>query len=638
MATSTTSKCSTPPTPTVPATSASLLRRREKRRLPAVTTSTTTSVSSSTVHGSPTDLWLAPFFSTVEQQQPAELVALAVRYDEGFGEESILQQRLETGRLYDNRREFLAALRVLRQCIGEQQQQHTTRLQHHQQQGGGVASWTTRTSPGKTQDDAPKQQQQQALTPIILSGLLTAIEEQREEGSNANLFSEESTTKLVQACEAMRQAALNRVRTRKKRLSVQGTVLPILCISVLVALYLRAMAMQRRLLHQLDYLHSCDSMPAYAPACRLAEAWLWFKYRDSLFLLQLHLSGRSPNIQSNMLEKRYIESPFSMHSTLSRNLITKRELMEGLQRPTSIPQAKAPSDLLTDDDADYNRYRWLGESTVNRLVREAVETHSNETFGMNRRIVDVGCGVGATLYALLPDRPMQTMRYDGITASAAETHFARRLLAIYGNTPLSEKHRHVNFVHQSFDRPLPALNYTVAVAIESLSYSRNLASTIANIVKSLVVGGVLVIVDDVLLPDGRSISISKAESTLRPSLVPHSIWVTTLEAANCSIVSYRDLSLQYEVILDRDLSSLSHHRSLWLWAVRVWSPVLARVWWTLGCESWVHVLRGYTAVAHQRWVELHDDRHQLLELWKRRQIGFGEATIYSYNMYVCVKR
>lgn len=97
-------------------------------------------------------------------------------------------------------------------------------------------------------------------------------------------------------------------------------------------------------------------------------------------------------------------------------------------------------------------YRWLGDTGVNQLVRQAIETYSPVSLNGDIRNLDAGCGVGGTLYALLPDTLMQVptsskqkqpqdakskkttpskaksprrqFSYHGIAISAAEVHHA----------------------------------------------------------------------------------------------------------------------------------------------------------------------------------------------------------------------
>jgi SAM-dependent methyltransferase len=539
---------------------ATLLRRRDKRRHSATT---------------------APFnWSDLLAVGPAEVVALAVRFDESRGDEALLHQPLETGRLYDNHQEFLTALHYLR---SEQTTSPVARL----------SNWRFQTN-----SDPPY-----AVTPIILSGLLTAIEEQRDEGSNSELFSESSTSELVQLCQAMRQAALSRIRLRKKRRKVRRVVVPVLCLSLLLAIYWRTMSVQRHLLLQLDYVRSCDSMPAYSPACRLAESWLWFKYRDYL----LKLDGIKDHF--SFLQQRYTEAPLAIHTTLTQNLISWHELNEGFRLKAST----RPKTVIGRAN-----HRWLGETVVNRLVREAIEQHLSSK--ADRRILDVGCGIGGTLYAVLPTKREKFRlfgSYVGVSASAAEIQVARLLYAHH------DLKYDVDFWQQSFDQKFPASNYTVALAIESVSYSRNLGNTVDNIINSLVKGGVLVVVDDVVYPD---VAVPDIDTTFRPSLLPHTAWMAALEAANCKVVSARDLSLEYEVDLGPKYSSyLLQSNPVWgLFPFSVGAPV-------------ERFLASTGNAASQRWIELQDERTQLLGMWKRRQVGYGEGASLSYTMYVCVK-
>jgi SAM-dependent methyltransferase len=272
---------------------------------------------------------------------------------------------------------------------------------------------------------------------------------------------------------------------------------------------------------------------------------------------------------------------------------------------------------------------------VNRLVREAVQDHllllkNDNTTATNGgeqhksldwRILDVGCGVGGTLYAMLPDncrghKLEHKFSYTGVSTSIAEIHFANSLLVHHR---LHSGHA-IQFRQQSFDQTLPEGEFTVAVAIESLSYSRNLENTVGNICASLKPGGVLVIVDDVVYPD---VHVSDVDATLRPSLVPHSSWMTVLRGF-CTAVEARDLSLEYQVLLGHDLSLLrSHPEAIW-GVVPLSTP-------------WERFRAASGNAASQRLLELQEERAQLAGLIQRRQDGYGKHASLSYNMYICKK-
>lgn len=500
---------------------------------------------------------------------PRELIALAVRFDETRQDEEVLKVPLECGRLYDSH-EFLEALQYLR----DQTKPRRSSLSRR-----------------KKKEPPPFS----ALTPIILSGSLTAIQEQREDGNDEDVLTEDISSELVLQANIMRQTAISRIRLAKKRAQIQKIVLPIICVAVLAFLYLRTMADMRRMLLQLGYVKSCDDMPAYAPVCRLSEAALWWKYRD----FALH----DDTVDYSLLENRYLEAPLSMHTTLSRELIK----LEDLDQDVLPKRSKRKPNRRTKDS------RWLGETTVNKIVRDAINAHLNPK--LDKRILDVGCGVGGTLYALLSDG---LTSYRGISASAAEIYMARQVAA-FQNLDVNKKYD-VVFEQGSYDEVLPAKNYTVAIAIESLSYSRNLENTIDNIVNSLKPGGVLIIVDDVVYPN---YPIPEEETLLRPSLLPHTFWAAAIEKTGCKLTVQRDLSLEYEI------TSLEHDTALLQNPMTAWGPLLAFPW-----EHWL-ARRGNAA--SQRLLELEEERTQLLEMWKRRQLGHGSAASLSYNMYVCIK-
>jgi len=495
---------------------------------------------------------------------PTELIALAVRFDETRQDEAVLRVPLESGRLYDSH-QFLQALQYLRE----------------------------QTKPAGRRATSRKKEQPPfaALTPIILSGSLTAIQEQRDDG-NDDAMPEDITSELVLQANIMRQAAISRIRLQKKRAQIQKIVLPIICFSILAVLYFRTMADLRNMLLQLGYVKSCDDMPAYSPVCRLTEAALWWKYRDFV----LHDST-----DYSLLENRYLEAPFSMHTTLSQQLIKLEDLLD----QDVVPKRSKPKPNRRTKDL-----RWLGETTVNTIVREAINAHLNYP-KLDKRILDVGCGIGGTLYALLSDG---FTSYRGISASAAEIHMARQLANSH------HFKEDIVFEQKSFDEVLPANNYTAAVAIESLSYSRNLEATIDNIVKSLKSGGVLVIVDDIVYPD---YAIPEVESMLRPSLLPHTFWVAAIEKTGCVLKEQRDLSLEYEVILGHDTTILQNPMTAWGFFALLF--------------PWEHWLARRGNAASQRLLELQEERTQFVEMWKRRQVGHGAAASLSYHIYVCVK-
>ena len=250
--------------------------------------------------------------------------------------------------------------------------------------------------------------------------------------------------------------------------------------------------------------------------------------------------------------------------------------------------------------------------------------------------------------------------YHGIAISAAEIRFARQQAQLHlRDQPLYQRHEAVTFRQQSFDQSFVTTgnhpsNYTVAVAIESLSHSRNLEKTVVNIVDALEPGGLLIVVDDVVLPQQKqhhpvgSVDDHHNHPTMvRPSLLPHTAWLAAMEAAHCRVIEQRDLSLQYELALSTTTTAttthpddtmmtttttllgqsppplpLQHTDTLLAWGLVPLSVLPWEVFWG-------------DATSH-RLLELHEERGKLRRLAQQRQRGVERAEL-AYHWYVCVK-
>jgi len=299
---------------------------------------------------------------------------------------------------------------------------------------------------------------------------------------------------------------------------------------------------------------------------------------------------------------------------------------------------------------DHRQYphRWLGETVVNQLVRDAIDTYyllgagTTAAAGKHnpkrrQHILDVGCGIGGTLYALWPSLQSQqqslespsSFRYHGIAVSAAEIQLARQQADFYlrqnDRDQALYNHPNVVFRQQSFDQSFSTIgnnsnnhnnNYTVAVAIESLSFSRNLEKTLTHIVDALDVGGLLIVVDDVVLHEDDD--DQDDDDHLRPSLLPHTAWRAAFGAAGCSVVLQRDLSLQYELSRDGAAATTTTKYS----SDRYWR-------WSVPPVPW--------DAATQRLLELRDEQAALDRWTERRRRGLDRTAALAYHLYVCVK-
>jgi Methyltransferase domain len=498
-----------------------------------------------------------------------------------------------------------------------------------------------------------------ALTPVVLSGLITALQHQRQEEEDASRQgtaeasadaigpAEDLSSELVLHCHALRRAALRRAKIRNGRKQVRRFVPPLALTLAVVIAYLRSIRHMRSSLHKLRYVRSCESSlllvedsRQYEATCRHAETDLWDRYGTDL----LDLPDSSVALS--------LQQVAAMHTVLTRPTLSRQDVEAG--RRIHSNAAQGPTTF------DRNRQQRGQESTVNRLVREAVEKHRDPNLGLS--ILDVGCGVGGTLYSLLPPYVNATLdirgsatssrpfRYRGIALSAAEVHHATQLAAHRADV-LAQLD--VAFEQRSFDSPLRRLQsnqsnatdpgpYTVMVAIESLSYSRNLKETIANLLSSLASGGIMVIVDDVVLPSDAG-RVAVDPGFRRPSLVTHQTWNSLLVEHNCTMLEGYDLTFEHEIVWTADLPSASAAKAAMTFGPAFWplsfvlnaiassSETLWRrgVWW----ERWFAA-----SAASRRMVQLHDDRAEHARAARKRIEEYQVRDSLSYHLYVCRKQ
>tara|TARA_B110000977_G_scaffold28818_2_gene37191 strand:+ start:940 stop:1743 length:804 start_codon:yes stop_codon:yes gene_type:complete len=101
------------------------------------------------------------------------------------------------------------------------------------------------------------------------------------------------------------------------------------------------------------------------------------------------------------------------------------------------------------------------------------------------KILDAGCGVGGTLFALVGE----VHQGLGITLSNDQRRVAETQASQLG------LERRVRFLTQSYDQPLRE-SFDLIVAIEALLHSHDLRATIANLSRHLNPGGRLILLED----------------------------------------------------------------------------------------------------------------------------------------------
>jgi SAM-dependent methyltransferase len=362
--------------------------------------------------------------------------------------------------------------------------------------------------------------------------------------------------------------------------------------------------------------------------------------------------------RANDLE--YGQGPYAMHT-----IATREDVLWTNTRSKGGPWW-APHE---DGGCVKKGLQWLGDTTVNQLLREQLLRIAKTRKGGSKdtlRILDVGCAIGGTLYALAgaaEDRWVESNEFDrldytGIAISSAEIMNARRLAVEHGMDPES-----IRFEQMSYDSAsLRDLGkFSAVIAIESLSFSRNILDTLSNLASIIQPGGILIIVDDVIhTPRGDRRNVTQVQSRIvaysgissRPSLLTHSKWMKALKDSGFAVTEAMDLGLHYAL---PQLGNGDHLPRTFNW--RSWLPRAVRwdeqrgvflrplqMW-----ESWIRAGMGEDQVmtrdtegdvrklAQLQTIQLLQEYIRLLRSKALRKKEH-ELLDLTYNMYVCTKR
>jgi cyclopropane fatty-acyl-phospholipid synthase-like methyltransferase len=123
---------------------------------------------------------------------------------------------------------------------------------------------------------------------------------------------------------------------------------------------------------------------------------------------------------------------------------------------------------------------------VNELLADAIERQEKPA----PAVIDLGCGVGGTLFSLAARLPLS--RLVGVTISAEQRRIAERIGAAKG---LADRCR---FVQGDFARVSLDLAADAVVAIEAFAHCARPPAFFANAERHLALGGTLILIDDFL--------------------------------------------------------------------------------------------------------------------------------------------
>jgi hypothetical protein len=542
-----------------------------------------------------------------------------------------------------------------------QQQQHQQQQQQQQQQHQQQLIQQYFLSPSQQPQQEPPVV---ALTPIILSGLLAAIKnEQHSTGASTTPTPtkqqlqqqhQDTCSELVLYCLSMRRVALQRVRNRRRRYHIQSIVLPLCSLILLAAMMMRNLHLYSWQLREMSFVDSCNFKKVtgiyggYLTACRRAEAQLHSKFKS--YLLNMRQVKQEKMLSFNEtficpgedclhdeIDENMMEAPFMMHTSLQQDVITKRELET--PHPSTRPDRRGYHDgrVYTRPApikyVDKKEVQWLGYSTVNHLVRSALDVYLPQS-KFPRRVMDVGCGIAGLFFALYQPRTLtpeeakkkklirtvvnykNRLQYTGITISKAEMIMAREIILHHGITDIKD----VTIDLKSFDDPLPR-GFTATIAIESLSYSRHLPSSLNNLMEATTPGGIMIIVEDVVVDHSRR---RNKHSDPRPSLLTHTEWMAALDKVGCRMLHARDLSLEYELMGNPSMSpeTMDKDNFNWDWLMP---------YWLVG--NWV---KKNGSVSAKRMVEMHEDKAAAREAYVARRMAYRDTNM-GYHLYVCRK-
>ena len=543
------------------------------------------------------------------------LLSAAMEYDSSFGDEKLLNFQLEEGRFFYNRRNNNNNNKGGGNNINHEKgkddfEKAILILDEYKSRNSFLSLLDTLSLFPWRLKQRKKGRPTQAITPSILSGLCslaransissnnsysTADDNVRQQLQHSSRSPDKitvSSSDLVLFCQGLQGQALRQLRRRRRQ---RRFLLPaIIFLASVIGLnrFSTVLVNIDEGMEKIRYHRSgvvCGSiMPMVVQhACHFMDATVFNIFYDEGFGKgAISSEGESCQLlQQHLPHNLRVCNPgkYAMHLRLRNETVSWDEVAKN--RPTDFGHRLMDTAINSKALTDIQE-----ETVVNRLVRHAIEKFS-ESFIINQplNVLDIGSGLGATLYSLLPllqndlqiRRPSRRhakkvmLEYTGFALSTAEVVNAQVLAEqnlgdLVQENVVNASFRLGNFVKDTLPKEFKPGTYNVILAVESLSYpdKGHLQNMLRGIYNSLQKGGLLIIVDDVVLPkdpndpdlQGKQRSDIRMQlfraAFMRPSLIRHVDWMMLFKEAGFTLLDARDLSLEYGLVPDEEDKNL----------------------------------------------------------------------------------
>ena len=192
-----------------------------------------------------------------------------------------------------------------------------------------------------------------------------------------------------------------------------------------------------------------------------------------------------------------------------------------------------PGKVATAGYAVHKRLRFPSEWHAQGILDSNDWLRQNLKLGSADRILDAGCGVGGTLFALLGEERSGV----GLTLSGQQIALAR---AEADRRGLGDRLR---FLQQSYDEPAGD-QFDLIISVEALVHSQHLGETLRGLRNQLAPGGQLVILEDMATQDLRDQPQARMlrQSWHLPSLPQHQTYRTCFDELGLKIVEEIDFT------------------------------------------------------------------------------------------------